>query len=145
MERTFKSHELKILPRWYNDILDRKKTFVLCKYKDYKVGDVLLIREHDRGRYTGRVMQKEICYIYVGDGTHGLSCGYCILGVKNGKRVRLYNEPKCRDCKLFDMREESKTTVGYPCMMEKNWRSVTARLRQPSTRACKAFERKDHE
>lgn len=38
-----------------------------------------------RPHYTGRELKKRIQYIYRGDGTYGLSEGFCILGLEADK------------------------------------------------------------
>lgn len=82
------THFLKILPRWYQDIESGKKNFEIRRYdRPFEVGDILVLQEYERGRYTGRAIQKEIEYIYAGDGTYGLSQEFCILGIKDGKRI----------------------------------------------------------
>lgn len=82
-----KTHELKILPKWYEDVIYKRKKFELRKAdRDYQVGDRLILREFENGDYTGRVCIAEITYIYKGDGNYGLAEGYWILGIewKNG-------------------------------------------------------------
>ena len=75
-------HELKIMPRWFVDVISCKKTFEIRRNdRDFKVDDVLFLREYNRGRYTGRSCRAFIKYIYQGDGTFGLSSDYCILGI----------------------------------------------------------------
>ena len=76
-------HELKIIPVWYRDVASGDKNFEIRKNgRDFKVGDVLLLKEWDDGRYTGRELLREITYIYQGNGTYGLSDEYCILGMR---------------------------------------------------------------
>lgn len=87
--RPCNTHFLKILPRWYQDVESGKKNFEIRRNdRPFEVGDVLVLQEYERGRYTGREIQKEIEYIYTGDGTYGLSEEFCILGIKDGKRVQ---------------------------------------------------------
>ena len=82
MERPKNTHFLKILPKWYEDVLNGKKKFELRRAdRDFKVGDLLVLREYWKGKYTGRYTTKEIQYIYHGDGTYGLSAEFCILGI----------------------------------------------------------------
>lgn len=78
-----KIHELKILPKWYEDVIYRRKKFELRKAdRNYKVGDILLLREFENGEYTGRKCYVKITYIYKGDGNYGLAEGYWILGIE---------------------------------------------------------------
>lgn len=50
--------------------------------RDYKVGDILILKEYEKGRYTGREIKRIIQYIYKGDGTYGVSEEFWILGLK---------------------------------------------------------------
>ena len=79
-------HKLKILPEYFEAIASRKKTFELrTDDRDYKVGDLLCLREWDGERYTGRELSAiEIKYILRDCPEYGLADGYCILG---------FNEP----------------------------------------------------
>ena len=80
------THELKILPKWFLDVARYQKNFEIRKAdRDYKVGDVLLLREYDRGRYTGNQCFRTIEYIYKGDGTFGLSEEFWVLGLETQK------------------------------------------------------------
>lgn len=75
-------HELKILPKWFNDVRSRKKNFEMRKNdRDFKVNDKLILKEWERGKYTGKELERFIEYIYYGDGTYGLSDEYVILGL----------------------------------------------------------------
>ena len=77
------THELKILPKWYADVESGKKNFEIRRSdRDFKVGDTLVLREHERGNYTGRQITRKIQYIYQGDGTYGLSEDFCLLGLE---------------------------------------------------------------
>ena len=95
------THKLKILPKWYDDVLNERKKFEVRKNdRDFKVGDILLLQEWERGKYTGREILKEIEYIYHGDGAYGLSEEYCILGLKEMKQCDFCGEKaeKVRGC-----------------------------------------------
>lgn len=77
------THELKILPQWFADVKSGKKNFEIRRNdRDFKVGDLLCLKEYEKGRYTGNEVIREIEYIYKGDGTYGLSADFCILGMK---------------------------------------------------------------
>lgn len=76
-------HELKILPKWYEDVESSKKNFEIRRNdRDFKVGDTLVLQEYKEGSYTGRQITRKIQYIYQGNGDYGLSEGYCILGLE---------------------------------------------------------------
>lgn len=82
MNITCNTHELKILPKWFEDVQEGRKNFEIRRNdRDFKEGDYLLLKEWDRGEYTGREITRMIQYIYQGDGSYGLSDDYCILGI----------------------------------------------------------------
>lgn len=77
-----KTHELKILPEFFVAVLECRKTFELRKNdRDYKVGDVILLKEFDGKRYTGNYTRKNVTYVLNG-GQYGLDKDYVILGIK---------------------------------------------------------------
>lgn len=80
------THELKIIPKWFTVVDKGIKNFEIRKNdRDYKIGDVLILKEWERGRYTGREIKREVEYVFYGDGSYGLSEGFCILGLSNPK------------------------------------------------------------
>lgn len=95
------THELKIAPKWYEDVARWVKNFEIrnCEDREFKVGDTLILREWDRGKHTDRPpLVRTVEYVYKGDGTYGLSKEWCILGMKK--------EPK--RCPLEEVEERSK-------------------------------------
>ena len=75
-------HELKILPRYFEDVVREIKQFEIRRNdRNFKVGDILFLREYERGKYTGRSCRVFVKYIYQGDGTFGLTSDFCILGI----------------------------------------------------------------
>ncbi len=96
-------HELKILPEYFQAILTGDKNFELRKNdRHFKVGDKLILKEHEIGRnkfpktypyqtplsigYTGRKLTKMITYILPG-GEYGLQEGYVILALGEYKEM----------------------------------------------------------
>lgn len=76
-------HELKIMPKYFDLVAKREKTFEIRRNdRDYQVGDTLVLKEWYRGKYTGRELTRYVNYIYYGDGTYGLSEDYVILNLK---------------------------------------------------------------
>lgn len=75
-------HELKISPKYFEDVKANKKNFELRKDdRDFKVGDFITLREYDNGQYTGREIKNiPIVYILRDVPEYGLKEGYCILG-----------------------------------------------------------------
>lgn len=88
MNRSCNTHELKIAPRWFEDVQSGRKNFEIRRNdRDFKIGDYLLLKEWERGKYTGREITRKIQYIYEGDGTYGLSDEFCILGLYSNSIV----------------------------------------------------------
>ncbi|MBI4151771.1 DUF3850 domain-containing protein [Candidatus Woesearchaeota archaeon] len=60
-------HEKKVLPEYFQKILEGKKTFEL-RLADWtcREGDVLVLREWDslKKEFTGRIIEKEITYVF---------------------------------------------------------------------------------
>jgi len=75
------THELKTLPEFFKALCDGTKTFELRRNdRDFQIDDILLLKEWDGERYTGRSYIAAISYI-VADGPW-LMPGYCCLGLK---------------------------------------------------------------
>ena len=77
------THELKIFPKYYEDILSRNKNFELRKDdRNYQVGDLITFREWTGKKYTGaEIRNVPIVYILRNAEEYGLKKGYCILGL----------------------------------------------------------------
>ena len=71
-------HELKILSKYYRLVELGIKTFEI-RYDDreYKVGDILILREYHEGKYTGRQIIVEVIVII--RNCIGVEKGYVIL------------------------------------------------------------------
>ena len=84
------THELKILPKYFSEVLGRVKNFEVRKNdRNYDVGDSLLLREWDGTTFTGRRLLRRIGYIlsdpeYVKEGYVVL--GFAGTGVQMAKR-----------------------------------------------------------
>ena len=84
--REIKMHQLKILPKYFEDVQAGKKNFEIRETdRDFKVGDILVLKEYENGKYTGRIVKRKVNYILYGDKpfTLGLAKGYCILGLED--------------------------------------------------------------
>ncbi len=77
-------HYVKILPKYYMDVEKGIKTFEI-RFNDrgYKVGDFLHLQEFCGGEYTGRTIDREICYMI--DSPEYCKEGFVVLGLKGGE------------------------------------------------------------
>lgn len=60
------THELKILPKYYEQVKNGRKTFEFRRNdRNYKVGDIVILREWliNGHFYSGRQVKREITYI----------------------------------------------------------------------------------
>lgn len=75
----FKVHFLKVLPEYYEALASHRKTFEVRKNdRDYKVGDILVLREWN-GIYTGRHITTGISYIL--DNPKFCKPGYIVMSL----------------------------------------------------------------
>ena len=75
------THELKILPEYFDAVALYKKTFEIRKNdRDYHCGDILYLNEWDGERYTGNTIRAVVTYILF-DWQAGLKDGYCIMSI----------------------------------------------------------------
>nr|WP_052008642.1 DUF3850 domain-containing protein [Listeria aquatica] len=59
-----KIHPLKILPKYYLDVISGHKCFEIRENdRDFQVGDYVILREWDGKEYTGSSMKVKITYI----------------------------------------------------------------------------------
>jgi hypothetical protein len=83
-----KSHELKILPKYFRDVKRGIKKFELRKNdRDYEVGDYIKLCEYNGEAYTGEFLWVKITYILSHEEAKkfGLRPDYCILGFEEKK------------------------------------------------------------
>lgn len=74
------THELKILPAYFDAVYDGRKKFeVRFNDRGYQVGDTLILREYEKGQYTGRVVEKKVTYVL--ENSIGTEPHYCILSI----------------------------------------------------------------
>lgn len=95
-------HNLKIEPRYFNDVAYGKKTFEI-RYNDrnYQVNDVLYLNEYKDGDYTGRGVYVKVRYVL--DDPRFLKEGYVALG------VRLIGKPQNYGLDEEEPREDKKS------------------------------------
>jgi hypothetical protein len=59
-----KQHDLKVLPYFFTHLVLGVKPFEIRKNdRDFKVGDILLLREWHNGRYSGSELAREVTFI----------------------------------------------------------------------------------
>lgn len=77
------THELKILARYFDDIMFGDKRFEIRKNdRDFHVGDKLILKEWSPlGYYTGNEITALVNYIHYGNGDFGIAEGYCVMGL----------------------------------------------------------------
>ena len=76
-------HELKILPEYFKDVIEARKTFEVRKdNRDFSVNDTILLQEYDRGLFTGRDCLVNIKFILSSHQFKGIADGYCVLGIQ---------------------------------------------------------------
>lgn len=74
------THELKILPEYYNQVIVGNKNWELRKNdRCFKVGDLIVIREWVED-YTGRLLVGHVKFIL--ENYAGIESGYCILSIE---------------------------------------------------------------
>lgn len=75
------THELKINPKYFDDIVKGAKNFEIRRNdQSYKTGDTLILREYTGRSYTGCKVTAKVTYI-LGD-FEGLKEGYVAMGIK---------------------------------------------------------------
>lgn len=80
-------HALKILPQYFEAVANGTKNFEIRRNdRNYQTGDKLLLKEYEKGHFTGRETERWVEYIYHGDGTYGLSHDYCVMGLRRTQK-----------------------------------------------------------
>ena len=75
------SHELKILPKYFEAVVAGVKRFELRKNdRNFQVGERIILREWDGEQFTGCSAVRTITYIIKDCPEYGLMDGYCIIG-----------------------------------------------------------------
>lgn len=74
-------HELKIYPTYFEDVISGKKKFEIRKNdRKYRVGDILILKEWDNIKYSGREARAEVIYL-IDDKFVGIQPGYVVMGI----------------------------------------------------------------
>lgn len=73
------THELKILPEYFEAVTSGRKRFEIRKNdRDYKVGDLLYLREWNADEFTGNSYKAEVTYIT----DYAQKDGSVVLGIR---------------------------------------------------------------
>lgn len=73
-------HELKIKPLYFEPIIQGIKTFEIRKDdRGYEVGDLLILKEYEKEKYTGNVIIQKVTYTT----TYAQEPGYLVLAIKD--------------------------------------------------------------
>lgn len=76
------THELKIWPRFYEEVAAGRKTYELRKDdRDFQCDDVLVLKEYDPDtkQYSGKHVERRVTSIM--RSFHGLENGYCLMSI----------------------------------------------------------------
>lgn len=75
-------HELKIYPKYYEGVISGQKTFEVRKNdRKFQVGDILVLKEWDNIKYSGREIRVRVTYL-IDDKFIGIMPGYVVLGIE---------------------------------------------------------------
>lgn len=76
------THELKILPEYYEEVKCGNKNFELRKNdRDYMEGDTIRLRAWDGEKYLDKApLERTVKFVLMDCPEYGLMDGYCILG-----------------------------------------------------------------
>lgn len=75
-------HELKIYPTYFEDVISGKKKFEIRKNdRKFRVGDILILKEWDNIKYSGREARAEVIYL-IDDKFAGIQPGYVVMGIE---------------------------------------------------------------
>lgn len=75
-------HELKILPKYYEEVKAGNKNFELrINDRDYMKGDTIRLRAWDGEKYLDKApLERTVKFVLMDCPEYGLMDGYCILG-----------------------------------------------------------------
>lgn len=74
-------HELKIHPRYLDDVISGRKTFEIRRDdRGYQIGDTLVLKGWDGISYSGKAVRAQVTYM-IDDRFTGLMPGYAVMGI----------------------------------------------------------------
>lgn len=85
-----KTHDLKILPEYFKEVLSGKKPFEIRKNdRNFEVNDLIVLHEYDAERqsYTGRFVKRQITYVT----DYAQKGNYVVLGLKSAVTKEEFN------------------------------------------------------
>lgn len=96
-------HELKILPRYFQPVLDGAKPFEIRDNSDrnFQEGDTVTLNEWDGASYTGRSVTRQITFVT----DYAQQPGYVVFGMKEAPAVISAQQPcsVCQGTGVFDL------------------------------------------
>ncbi len=114
-----KNIKKKILPQYFESVLNKTKTFELRKDEDnVQVGDCLDLLEWDGEKYTGRNVRCNVTYVLRNCPQYGLMDGYCIIGIDAVEEVVKIRESDEKTFAGFVANAINFFTEGKPCDVE---------------------------
>lgn len=134
-----KIHDLKTLPEYFEAVDSGAKPFeVRFNDRDFKVGDLLCLREYVDGEHTGRALYREVTYVlsnpdYCKEGFVVLGLGH-VIGEEDtrelfedleraDKRVRdLCVGKQCERCPYYYVKSDCHNTIKAEYLYRKGWR-----------------------
>lgn len=82
MSRLLTTHDLKVIPPYFDEVLSRKKKFEVRKNdRDFRVNDYLVLLDDDKGRYTGNSCGAYVTYVLHGP-AFGIEEGYVVMSIE---------------------------------------------------------------
>jgi len=79
-----KTHSLKTWPEYFNEVfLDHKHFEVRKNDRDFKIGDIVILKEwnNEEQAYTGREIARIVQYVLHG-GQFGIEDGFCVMSIQ---------------------------------------------------------------
>lgn len=80
-----RTHNLKILPPFFNSVIEGQKTFeIRFNDRDFQVGDRVELNEFSKKdkQLTGRSVMAEVGFVFKGS-EYGIKEGYCVFSLLN--------------------------------------------------------------
>ncbi len=107
------THELKIRPNFFNEVLSGEKTFEIRKNdRKFKVGDLIELKECDKETgYTGRSAIFDITYVMTD--REYVKKGFAVLGIKRHTPLNTFLEALRKAAETKEGAESLKRAAEY--------------------------------